>query len=164
LGLGLEPSTTLSVLAAKPPQASPRCSRHQSAGQMTLTLLPRCNEAQGHGRTRWCRRRLDPQNGNILAMYSNPTYNPPATSSNYTVCDRAWKKDKLKTRRDSRLGIVATQQTSRQVRRSKSSRLQRRGSMPNCCSKHYRSAVFDQLPNTNKTLSNLAFGKCEDHR
>jgi peptidoglycan glycosyltransferase len=35
---------------------------------------------------------LDPRNGNVLALYSNPTYDPaPLTSSNVATAEAAWK-------------------------------------------------------------------------
>ena len=56
---------------------------------------------------------LDPRNGSVLAMYSNPTYNPaPLTSINFRIQTAAWKKyitnDPLNF---PPLGSVATQQT-----------------------------------------------------
>lgn len=56
---------------------------------------------------------LDPKNGDVLAMYSNPTYNPvPLTSSNYKVAEAAWVKDTANNAEGfPALGEVATQQT-----------------------------------------------------
>ena len=56
---------------------------------------------------------LNPKNGDVLAMYSNPTYNPiPLTSPVTSIDEAAWK---LYNKRDSNgfapLGLVATQQT-----------------------------------------------------
>jgi peptidoglycan glycosyltransferase len=56
---------------------------------------------------------LNPKNGDVLAMYSNPSYNPVPLTSPVTAIDQAaWK---LYTKEDSNgfapLGLVATQQT-----------------------------------------------------
>jgi peptidoglycan glycosyltransferase len=56
---------------------------------------------------------LNPKNGDVLAMYSNPSYNPVSlTSPNIPIDKAAWK---LYTKEDSNgfapLGLVATQQT-----------------------------------------------------
>ncbi|HEV3212274.1 MAG TPA: penicillin-binding transpeptidase domain-containing protein [Acidimicrobiales bacterium] len=56
---------------------------------------------------------IDPRNGAVLAMYSNPTYNPaPLTSTNYGIQTAAWNKyntnDPLHF---PPLGSVATQET-----------------------------------------------------
>lgn len=56
---------------------------------------------------------LNPKNGDVLAMYSNPTYNPiPLTSPVTSIDEAAWK---LYNKRDvngfAPLGLVATQQT-----------------------------------------------------
>lgn len=54
-----------------------------------------------------------PQTGAILAMYSNPTYNPtPFTSITTAVQEAAWKRDNTKDKEGyPPLGLVATQQT-----------------------------------------------------
>ncbi len=56
---------------------------------------------------------LNPRTGDVLAMYSNPNYNPaPLASTVYATAKAAWKAD---TTRDAHgfepLGLVATQQT-----------------------------------------------------
>jgi peptidoglycan glycosyltransferase len=56
---------------------------------------------------------IDPRSGAVLAMYSNPTYNPaPLTSTNFRIQQAAWAKY---TKNDADhfppLGDVATQQT-----------------------------------------------------
>ncbi len=56
---------------------------------------------------------LDPRTGAVLAMYSNPTYNPtPLTSPSFPVAAAAWK---LVNQNNAHgfppLGLVATQQT-----------------------------------------------------
>jgi peptidoglycan glycosyltransferase len=56
---------------------------------------------------------LNPKNGDVLAMYSNPSYNPVSLTSPVTTIDQAaWKRY---TKQDANgfapLGLVATQQT-----------------------------------------------------
>jgi peptidoglycan glycosyltransferase len=106
---------------------------------------------------------LDPQNGNILAMYSNPSYNPiPLTSSIYTVAKAAWTKDNTNDAEGfPPLGLVATQQTfppgsTFKIVTTSAVVV----SKPQLLLKYYRKAVTINLPNTNKTFSNYAFGSC----
>ena len=56
---------------------------------------------------------IDPRNGSVLAMYSNPTYNPaPLTSINFAIQTAAWKKYNTNDALNfPPLGSVATQQT-----------------------------------------------------
>jgi len=56
---------------------------------------------------------LNPSTGGILAMYSNPTYDPtPLTSPTFAVAAAAWKADtKGNAHGFPPLGLVATQQT-----------------------------------------------------
>jgi penicillin-binding protein A len=106
---------------------------------------------------------LDPQNGDILAMYSNPTYNPvPLTSADYTVASAAWKKDTTNNAFGfPPLGEVATQQTfppgsSFKVVTTSAVIV----SKPQLLSKVYPQKTFISLPNSNKTLSNYAYERC----
>ncbi|MHB1087253.1 MAG: penicillin-binding transpeptidase domain-containing protein [Acidimicrobiales bacterium] len=106
---------------------------------------------------------LDPRNGDVLAMYSNPTYNPtPFTSFNYQVAKAAWLKD---TKNNSHgfppLGLVATQQTfppgsTFKIVTTSAVVV----SMPQLMTKVYPKLHFTKLPNTNKTLSNYASELC----
>lgn len=106
---------------------------------------------------------LDPQNGDVLAMYSNPTYNPsPFTSYVYKVAEAAWKKD---TKNNSQgfppLGLVATQQTFPPGSTFKvvtTSAVV--ASMPQLLTKVYPTLSFIPLPHSNKTLSNYGHGTC----
>jgi peptidoglycan glycosyltransferase len=106
---------------------------------------------------------LDPQNGDILAMYSNPSYNPvPLTSSDSAVAEAAWKKDNTK---DSHgfppLGSVATEQiffpgsTFKIVTTSAVV-----VSDPSLLLKHYPELTQTKLPDTDLTLHNYAYEKC----
>jgi peptidoglycan glycosyltransferase len=106
---------------------------------------------------------LDPRNGGVMAMYSNPTYNPmPFTSFNYLVAKAAWLKD---TKNNGHgfppLGLVATQQTfppgsTFKIVTTSAVVV----SMPQLMTKVYPQLRFTKLPNTNKTLSNYASEKC----
>jgi peptidoglycan glycosyltransferase len=106
---------------------------------------------------------LDPSNGNILAMYSNPTYNPvPLTSSSYSVAKAAWTKDNKKNAEGfPPLGVVATQQTFppgstfKVVTTSAVVALQ-----PQLLLKSYPVLTQTALPDTTKTLANFGFGSC----
>jgi len=106
---------------------------------------------------------LDPKNGDILAMYSNPTYNPvPLTSSNRNVFEAAWTKD---NKNDAHgfppLGEVATQQiffpgSSFKVVTTAAVVV----SDPSLLLKSYPQLVQTPLPDTTKTLHNYGYGKC----
>jgi len=106
---------------------------------------------------------LDPRNGGVMAMYSNPTYNPtPFTSFNYLVAKAAWVKD---TKNNGHgfppLGLVATQQTfppgsTFKIVTTSAVVV----SMPQLMTKVYPQLHFTKLPNTNKTLSNYASELC----
>jgi peptidoglycan glycosyltransferase len=151
---------------AQPPQSLAQVLAPTSAADnVTLTLEPalqRVAQRAMAGRD-GAAVVLNPQNGNILAMYSNPTYNPiPLTSSVYAVAKAAWTKD---NRKDAEgfppLGLVATQQTfppgsTFKIVTTSAVVV----SKPQLLLKHYRSAVTIKLPNTNKTFSNYAFGSC----
>jgi len=106
---------------------------------------------------------LNPKNGDILGMYSNPTYNPAllATGS-LAVQKAAWKKDTTRNAEGFEpLGNVATQQiffpgsTFKIVTTAAVVALQ-----PQLLTKSYPVLVTTKLPDTTKTLSNFAFGSC----
>lgn len=56
---------------------------------------------------------IDPRDGSVLAMYSNPTYNPaPLTSTSYRIQQAAWKRvNKPNGNGFAPIGNLATQQT-----------------------------------------------------
>ncbi len=106
---------------------------------------------------------LDPRTGAVLAMYSNPYYNPtPLTSPSYPVAAAAWKADTTNNVYGfPPLGLVATQQTfppgstfkivtTSGVLRSK----------PQLWFKQYPNVATIHLPQSNKTLSNFGFVPC----
>ncbi len=106
---------------------------------------------------------IDPKTGAVLAMYSNPTYNPvPFTSSSYAVAAAAWKKDTTNNAYGfPPLGELATQQTfppgsTFKVVTTSAVLL----SKPQLLNKVYPKKTFIHLPDSNKTLSNYAYELC----
>ena len=106
---------------------------------------------------------LDPRNGNILAMYSNPTYNPePFTSFNFKTAEAAWKKGITNNAHGfPPLGLVATQQTfppgsTFKIVTTSAVVIYK----PQLLNKVYPALTTTPLPNTTKTLSNYAFERC----
>jgi penicillin-binding protein A len=87
----------------------------QGEDSITLTLQPalqRLAQAELMGRDGSVVA-IAPSTGAVLALYSNPTYNPvPFTSTSQAVQEAAWKKDNIKDAHGyPPLGLVATQQT-----------------------------------------------------
>jgi peptidoglycan glycosyltransferase len=106
---------------------------------------------------------IDPKNGDILAMYSNPTYDPvPLTSTDYKVAEAAWVKDNTNNALGfPPLGEVATQQTFPPGSTFKV--ITTAGvivSKPQLLFKSYPVKTTISLPHSNKTLSNFGFGSC----
>jgi penicillin-binding protein A len=106
---------------------------------------------------------IDPATGGVLAMYSNPTYNPNAfTSSNYAKVQKAWLAGIKKNANGfSALAPVATAQAFPPGSTFKvlvaSSVLT---SMPELWFKVYPQLSQTPLPNTNLTLSNFGHRVC----
>ena len=106
---------------------------------------------------------LDPRTGAVLAMYSNPTYDPtPLTSSSLSVEAATWKKI-VTNNADGfpPLGLVATQQTfppgsTFKVVTTSAVVVGK----PNLFTKSYPVLRSTPLPNTNLTLSNYGFFSC----
>jgi peptidoglycan glycosyltransferase len=106
---------------------------------------------------------LDPRTGAVLAMYSNPNYDPtPLESGTFLTAAAYWKKI---TTPDAHhfepLGLVATQQSfppgsSFKVITTSAAIIGR----PDLLVKKYPNVVTIKLPNSNKTLSNFGFGSC----
>ncbi len=151
---------------AQPPQSFAQVlSPTSAADNVTLTLEPalqRVAQAQLAGRD-GAAVVVDPQNGNILALYSNPTYNPvPLTSTNYSVASAAWKK--VNTRDGDGfppLGLVAIQQTFPPGSTFKIVTIS--GVLvakPQLLNKTYPALTQTPLPNTTKTLHNYAYERC----
>jgi penicillin-binding protein A len=87
----------------------------QAADSVTLTLEPALQKlaAEELGTRDGSVVALVPQTGALLALYSNPTYDPsPFSSTSTAVQNAAWKKDNKKDAEGyPPLGLVATQQT-----------------------------------------------------
>ncbi len=106
---------------------------------------------------------LVPSTGAILAMYSNPTYNPlPFTAVSTVLQEAAWKKDNTK---DSEgyppLGLVATQQTI--FPGSTFKVITTAGIVkynPSLLTKEIPNEVCTALPDSNKKLCNDGFVSC----
>jgi peptidoglycan glycosyltransferase len=106
---------------------------------------------------------IDPQTGAILAMYSNPTYNPtPFTSSSFTVQEKAWAKVNTKDAHGyPPLGLMATQQTLfpgstfKVITTSAMVRYK-----PSLLATNYTPMVFTRLPDSNKLLYNYGNVAC----
>ncbi len=98
-----------------------------------------------------------PSTGNLLALYSNPTYNPaPFTAESRTVQTQAWTKDNKKDAHGyPPLGLVATQQTI--FPGSTFKVITTAGVVaykPSLLTKSYPYKVFTKLPDSNKLLYN----------
>jgi peptidoglycan glycosyltransferase len=104
------------VAHSQPPQSFEQLlAPTQAADSVTLTLEPALQKVvqeQLAGRDGSVVA-IDPSTGAILALYSNPTFNPtPFTSTSTKVQRAAWIKDNKKDAEGyPPLGLVATQQT-----------------------------------------------------
>ena len=154
------------VAHAQPPQSFAQVLAPTSAADtVTLTLQPKLERVAA---TQFAGRDgaavvLDPRNGDVLAMYSNPTYNPvPLESPIFSVAEKAWKVD-VKNNADGfpPLGNVAIQQTFPPGSTFKivttSAVVAKK---PSLFYKNYPVLATIHLPDSNKTLSNYAFIPC----
>jgi penicillin-binding protein A len=101
---------------AQPPQSFEQLLEPtQAADSVTLTLEPALQKlaAEELGVKDGSVVAIVPKSGSVLALYSNPTYDPtPFSSSNPAVQTAAWKRDNKKDAEGyPPLGLVATQQT-----------------------------------------------------
>ena len=151
---------------AQPPQSLAQLLAPTSAtDNVTLTLQPsleRVAQRALAGRD-GAAVVLDPRNGDILAMYSNPTYNPvPFTSFNFKTEEAAWKLDTANNAHGfPPLGLVSTQQTfppgsTFKIVTTSAVVVHK----PQLLNKYYPNETTITLPNTTKTLSNYAFTNC----
>lgn len=164
---GLESQYNSDLIShSQPPQSLSQIVAPQTApNQLTLTLQPslqRVAQKALAGRD-GAVVALDPRTGAVLAMYSNPTYDPaPMTSSVATVAARYWAKI---TKRDPHgfppLGLVATQETfapgsTFKVITTASAYVNR----PDLVIKSYPVAPFTTLPQSNLLLWNSGKTPC----
>ena len=100
---------------------------------------------------------LDPRSGAVLALYSNPTFNPkPFTSVHPSEQTAAWKKD---NRKDADgyppLGLVATEQT---IFPGSTFKIVTTAGIvkykPSLLTKRYPSMTYTKLPDTTNLLHN----------
>ena len=137
----------------------------KAADSVTVTLEPQLQRvaAQALAGRNGAAVVLDPQTGGVLAMYSNPNYNPsPLTSSSFAVEEKAWKKYVTNNSEGfPPLGLMATQQTFPPGSTFKivttSAVLVHKPSLLNVS---FPVVATIHLPNSNKTLSNYAFVPC----
>ena len=154
------------IAHAQPPQSFVQVlSPTSAADTVTLTLQPSLERVAaralaGHQGAAVV---LDPRSGAVLAMYSNPTYDPaPLESSSFTVEEKAWKTDVTNNSFGfPPLGNLAIQQTFPPGSTFKivttSAVVAKK---PSLFSKSYPVAATIHLPDSNKTLSNYAFESC----
>ncbi len=145
---------------AQPPQSLAQLLAPTSAADsVTLTLEPALQRiaARALGGQDGAAVVLDPQTGNVLAMYSNPTFDPtPMTSTNYNVEKATWKKYNTDDAFGfPPLGLVATQQTlppgsTFKVVTTAAAVIGR----PDLLTKSYPVKAFAKLPDSNKLLYN----------
>jgi len=136
-----------------------------SADNVNLTLEPALNRiaANAMAGQDGAAVVLQPQTGAVLAMYSNPTYNPtPMASPSFTVAAAQWKKiTKPNAHGFEPLGLVATQQTFPPGSTFKV--LTTAGAVvfnPALLTKSFPVAAFTKLPDTNKLLYNDGGSPC----
>ena len=150
----------------QPPQSFAQVLAPTSAADsITLTLQPSLQRVaqKAMGGVDGAVVVFDPRSGGVLAMYSNPTYDPvPLTSSSFPVAAAAWKKDTTNNAHGfPPLGLVATQQTfppgsTFKIVTTSAVVVGR----PDLFLKSYPVLRTTKLPNTNLTLSNYAFEPC----
>ena len=151
---------------AQPPKSLAQLLAPTSAADnVTLTLEPALQRVAQHAMAGLDGAAvvLDPQNGAILAMYSNPTYNPtPLTSPIYRVASAAWKAVNTKDKDGfPPLGLVATQQTfppgsTFKIVTTSAVVV----SKPQLLTKYYPVLTRTPLPNSNLFLHNYAYEAC----
>ena len=160
-----EYSSYLTAHAQPPASLAQLLSPVSAADTVTLTLQTALQKvaAKALGGQDGAAVVLDPLTGGVLAMYSNPTYDPtPMTSSNYNVEKAAWIKY---TTKDAYgfppLGLVATQQTfppgsTFKVVTTAAAVIGR----PDLLTKKYPVKAFTRLPDSNKLLFNDGGSPC----
>ena len=145
---------------SQPPQSVAQLlAPTKAADSITLTLYPSLQAvaARAMGGQDGAAVVLNPKNGDVLAMYSNPTFNPvPLTSPTFSVAAAAWKTD---TTDDAHgfppLGLVATQQT---FPPGSTFKVVTTAAVvahdPSLLSKRFHYGAYTALPDSNKLLYN----------
>ncbi|MDE3064517.1 MAG: hypothetical protein KGJ36_02470 [Acidobacteriota bacterium] len=136
-----------------------------AADSVTLTLEPSLQRVAAfnmHGQD-GAAVILDPRTGAVLAMYSNPTYNPaPLESTSFPVASAQWKKITTPNAHHFEpLGLVATQQSfppgsTMKVVTTSAVLIGK----PSLMNKVYPVKVTIPLPQSNQTLSNFGHSAC----
>ncbi len=164
-GLEAEYNTYLTAHAQPAQNLEQLLAPTSAADTVTLSLLPAIQKVAQNAMTGQDGAAvvLDPRTGAILAMYSNPTYDPkPLTSLDSNVVLAAYKKD---TTNDAHgfppLGLVATQQTfppgsTFKVITTAAAVV----GNPALLTKSYPVKAFARLPHSNKLLFNDGGTKC----
>ena len=151
---------------AQPPRSLVQVLSPQSAtDSVGLTVVPslqKLAQSQLAGRN-GAVVALDPRNGAVLAMYSNPTFDPnPLASQNPSTERAAWANyNTADSNGFSKLLALAYQRTfppgsTFKVVTSAAAYQQR----PDLATKSYPFVTTISLPDTNQTLSNYGFGSC----
>jgi len=164
-GLEAQYNSYLSAHAQPPQSLAQLLAPSSSADTLNLTIEPALqkiaqNALAGRDGAAVV---LDPRTGAVLAMYSNPNYDPaPLESQYFSVAKKAWK---IYTTKDANgfppLGLVATQQTfppgsTFKVITTAAAVVGR----PDLVTKAYPVKAFARLPSSNKLLYNSGFSAC----
>jgi peptidoglycan glycosyltransferase len=164
-GLEAQYNSTLTAHAQPAQSLEQVLAPTEAADSVTLTLEPklqRIAQAALGGRDGSVVA-LDPKTGDVLAMYSNPTYNPtPFASTSTSVQEAAWKTGNTKDKDGfAPLGLLATHQTFfpgstfKVITTAGIVRYQ-----PSLLTKYYTPMVYTALPDTNKLLYNDGDSSC----
>ena len=164
-GLEAQYNTYLAAHAQPPQSFAQLLAPTTAADSVTLTIQPALqqvarNALNGQDGAAVV---LDPRTGAVLAMYSNPNYDPaPLESNSFLVAEAQWKRIvKNDAHGFSPLGLVATQQSfppgsTFKVVTTAAAVIGR----PDLLVKSYPNKTTISLPQSNKTLSNFGFGSC----
>ncbi len=164
-GLEAEYNSDLKAHAQPPQSLEQLIAPTSAADNVVLTIYPSLQRvmAKALAGRNGAAVALDPQNGDILGLYSNPNYNPASlTTTNYKAAEAAWRAvNKEDPEGFPPLGVVATEQsfppgsTSKVVTTSAVV-----VSNPAILSQVFPTLRTTKLPDTDKTLSNFGYGSC----
>ncbi|HVB71816.1 MAG TPA: penicillin-binding transpeptidase domain-containing protein [Acidimicrobiales bacterium] len=151
---------------AQPPQSLAQLLAPQTAADsLTITLEPQLQRVAraAIGAQDGAAVVLDPRTGAVLAMYSNPSYDPaPMESTTFAVAKAQWKKITTPNAHFFEpLALMATQYSfppgsTMKVVTTSAVLLGR----PDLLNKFYPVKTTISLPQSNRTLSNFGFGSC----